>query len=74
MVNGAAGLGSAICAAVACGAYASFEEAVENMVKIKDGFVPNEENHQLYQRILPVYTDITNHTDEILKKTYEIFQ
>ena len=74
VVNGAAGLGSAICAAVACGAYASFEEAVENMVKIKDGFVPNEENHQLYQRILPVYTDITNHTDEILKKTYEIFQ
>ena len=37
VVNGAAGLGSAICAAVACGAYASFEEAVENMVKIKDG-------------------------------------
>ena len=74
VVNGAAGLGSAICAAVASGAYATFEEAVDNMVKIKDSFLPNEENHKLYQKILPIYTDITRHTDEILKKTYEIFE
>jgi len=44
------------------------------MVKIKDSFLPNEENHKLYQKILPIYTDITRHTDEILKKTYEIFE
>ena len=74
VVNGAAGLGSAICAAVTSGAYATFEEAVDNMVKIKDSFLPNEENHKLYQKILPIYTDITRHTDEILKKTYEIFE
>lgn len=73
-VNGAAGLGSAICAAVAAGAYPTFEDAVKNMVRIKDGFEPNEENHKLYERIMPIYFDITNHTDAILKKTYEIFE
>ena len=35
-VNGAAGLGSAICAAVAAGIYAGFDEAVAGMVRIKD--------------------------------------
>ena len=72
-VNGAAGLGSAICAAVAAGVYPTFDDAVKNMVRIKDSFTPNEENHKLYQRILPVYSDITKYTDEILKRTYEIF-
>ncbi len=74
VVNGAAGLGSAICAAVAAGVYASFDEAVENMVRIKDEFTPNPENTQLYDELGMVYKDITNHTDKILKKTYEIFK
>lgn len=73
-VNGAAGLGSAICVAVACGVYKNFEEAVENMVRIKDRFMPNDENNQLYQKLLPVYGDITKHTDVILRRTYDIFQ
>ena len=33
-VNGAAGLGSAICVAVAAGVYSSFDEAVANMVRL----------------------------------------
>lgn len=74
VVNGAAGLGAAICAAVAAGVYQSFDEAVENMVRIKDEFHPNEENTKLYDRMGEVYRDITCHTDEILKKSYEIFQ
>ena len=73
-VNGAAGLGSAICAAVAAGIYGSFEEAVENMVHVKDTFVPNPETVALYERMLPVYQSITTYTDEVLKKSYEIFQ
>ena len=73
VVNGAAGLGSAICAAVATGVYGSFEEAVEGMVKIQDTFVPNPENVELYQKMIPIYKDITVHTDEVLKKTYELF-
>lgn len=72
-VNGAAGLGSAICAAVATGVYGSFDEAVENMVRIKDEFQPNPENAELYTKLREVYKGITVHTDEILKKSYEIF-
>lgn len=72
-VNGAAGMGSAICAAVATGVYGSFEEAVENMVRIKDTFVPNPENVELYKKLVPIYSGITTYTDEVLKKSYELF-
>ena len=72
-VNGAAGLGSAICAAVAAGVYKSFDEAVENMVRIKDTFTPNPEAVAFYEKMYPVYTNITKHTDEVLKEAYELF-
>lgn len=72
-VNGAAGLGSAICVAVAMGVYADFDEAVENMVRIKDFFEPKEEPSAFYQKMLPVYSDITVHTDQILKRAYELY-
>lgn len=72
-VNGAAGVGSAICAAVAAGVYGSFEEAVENMVRFKDTFTPIAENVDLYAKMLPIYGGITSYTDEILKKTHPIF-
>lgn len=73
-VNGAAGVGSAICAAVATKVYGSFEEAVENMVRIKDTFVPDPENVELYKKLVPIYSRITKYTDEILKQSYELFQ
>ena len=72
-VNGAAGLGSAICAAVAANVYDSFESAVEHMVRIKDTFTPIAENAEIYSKMIPVYSEITNYTDPILKKSYEIF-
>lgn len=73
-VNGAAGMGSAICAAVAAGVYESFEEAVEKMVRYKDTFEPDPENVALYEKMLPIYSSITGYTDEVLKKSYEIFK
>ncbi len=73
-VNGAAGLGAAICAAVATGVYPGFDEAVAGMVRVTDRFEPIEENRQIYDRMYPIYHDITNHTDEVLKQTYEIFE
>ena len=73
-VNGAAGLGSAICVAVAAGVYGSFDEAVANMVRIKDAFQPDPEKVAFYEKMFPIYTDITKHTDEVLKKSYELFQ
>lgn len=73
VVNGAAGLGSAICVAVATGAYADFDEAVANMVKIKDTFEPNTDNASFYNKMYPVYSGITVHTDEVLKASYDLF-
>ena len=43
----AAGLGSAICAAVATGAYDTFAAAIEKMVRIRDTFHPIAENTAL---------------------------
>ena len=74
VMNGAAGLGAAICAAVATGIYSDFEQAAAKMVHIRDRFLPNMENHALYTRINDeVYRDITSVTDSILKKTHPIF-
>ena len=33
-----------------------------------------EDYVSLYEKVYPIYWDITNHTDEVLKKTYEIFE
>ncbi|MGL4676355.1 MAG: FGGY-family carbohydrate kinase [Brevinema sp.] len=72
--NNAAGLGAAICVAIATGIYDDFPTAVNHMVKIKDVFHPIDENHQLYQRIInEVYNDISNSVDDVLHKAYTIF-
>ena len=73
-VNGAAGLGAAICAAVAAGVYPSFDEAAEAMVRFRDEFRPIPAHTELYARMLPVYSKITQYTDEVLKQSYPIFQ
>ena len=74
VVNGAASLGSAICAATGIGVYKDFDEATKNMVQIRDEFTPNRENHALYTKVNEeVYHRITGVTDELLKKTWPIF-
>ena len=45
----ATGLGSSIVAFVAKGVYADVYEAVEKMVRVKDEFVPNQKEHEMYQ-------------------------
>ncbi|MDR1677448.1 MAG: sugar kinase [Deltaproteobacteria bacterium] len=73
-INGAVGLGSAICAAMGLGLYNSFTEAMVAMVRKKDTFVPNMENHDFYQKLYDqVYSHITEYTDIILKKAYPLF-
>jgi sugar (pentulose or hexulose) kinase len=74
VVNGAAGLGSAICAAVAVGAYDTFDAAIEKMVRVKDTFYPVKANTTLYNEMNQnVYQQITRATDDILEKAYPIF-
>ena len=72
-VNGAAGLGAAICAAVAVGVYASFEEAVSAMVRVRDTFLPVPAHERVYEKMLPVYNSITAFTDPLLKKSLEVW-
>lgn len=73
VVNGSASLGAAINTAVGLGIYSSYEEAVEKMVKVKDVFKPIPENVQIYKKLNnEVYKGLTEHTDEVLKKTHAI--
>lgn len=74
VVNGAAGLGSAICVAVAVGAYPDFISATQKMVRIKDSFDPIAENVDLYQHMYTdVYQSLRDDVAPILKKSHEIF-
>lgn len=69
-VNGAASLGAAICAAVATGLYKDFDEAVNHMIKQKDEFLPNAENHKAYLKINEAYRDLPKMMEETLKTVY----
>ncbi|MBU2601789.1 MAG: sugar kinase [Actinobacteria bacterium] len=73
--GGGAGLGSAICVAVATGAYPNFETAVARMTKSRESFAPDPANVDVYERMNEaVYKIIPGVTDEILKRSYPIFQ
>ncbi|WP_198417522.1 FGGY-family carbohydrate kinase [Cryobacterium mannosilyticum] len=71
-VRNAAGLGAAICVAVACGVYPTFDDASSRMVHREDTFQPNVENIDLYTQLRAVSVDITAQTDAILQRTHRI--
>jgi len=67
-INGAAGLGAAICAAVATGVYLDFSEAVQEMVIPRDEFQPNAENHRRYSRVNDLaYRNLTQMLEDTLR-------
>ncbi|GLR08390.1 sugar kinase [Mixta theicola] len=73
-INSCASLGAAINTAVGLGLYASYEEAVARMVRVKDLFEPSAQNAALYEAINKgIFKDLPRHTDPILKKSWEIF-
>jgi len=75
VVNGSASMGAAICTTLALGVYKGREEAIEHMVKRRDTFMPIDENVKLYKEINEnVYKNITDCTDELLKKSHKIFE
>jgi sugar (pentulose or hexulose) kinase len=71
-VRNAAGLGAAICAAVACGVYPTFDDASSAMVHREDTFEPNPENVDLYAQLAAVSADLRAQTDSILQRTHRI--
>lgn len=73
-VNSSTSLGAAISVAVALNVYPDHEDAIEKIVREKSRFDPDPEHHRRYTLInREVYKNITDHTDEILKKSHEIF-
>jgi len=73
VVNSSAGLGAAICVALALGIYTDRQEAIDNMVRLRDTFMPVKENVKRYNRInTEVYQHIVPATDNLLLKSHHI--
>ncbi len=69
-----ASLGSAICAAVATGAYPDFAAAAAVMKRGREAFAPNGDNHHVYELMnRNVYRAIHDATDPILEQSFSIF-
>lgn len=67
-------LGAAICVCQHLSIYKDFYEAASKMVKTQQTFIPNPNNHVLYNTINDtVVKNVRVHTDEILKLSYPIF-
>jgi sugar (pentulose or hexulose) kinase len=74
VINGAAAMGSVICAAVATGFYADFDQAVSRMVRQKDAFDCDKERHELYSRVNDgAYKNLTTMLEGTLKTIHSAF-
>jgi len=70
----AAGLGSAICAAVAMGAHDSFQTAIDAMVHEKQSYTPNSQAVDFYQRLnTEVFSQLSSATDHLLKLNHSFY-
>ena len=73
VVNGAAGLGAAICVAVATGVYPGFEEAVRGMVRQRDEFSCDPANRESYRRINEgAYKNLPTMLEDTLKTVHAV--
>ena len=64
----ACGIGSSMVAFVSLGVFKNYEEAINSMVRVKDTFMPNEDNHKIYEYIF------NNNYSKIYKKLLPIFK
>ena len=63
------GLGSSIVAFVAKGIYKDYDEALANMVRVKDTFYPDFEEHELYMELYKdVYCQVYNKLEPLYKR------
>jgi sugar (pentulose or hexulose) kinase len=68
-VKGSAAIGCVINGGMAVNAFASYEEAIEKMVRTDDEFIPNNENTRFYNQLNEkVYKHVNPHFDPLLKE------
>jgi len=73
-IQDAAGTGAAICVAVATGLYSDFDAATRAMVRVKDTFLPNMDNHAVYQQMNDeIFRHINQTTDPLIERIYQLF-
>lgn len=74
-ITGSAGLGAAICVAMALGIYPDRNTAIEKMVRKKEVFNAKPENVALYREINEgVYQHLSANIDNVLRKSHDIFK
>ncbi|MEJ7187936.1 xylulokinase, partial [Staphylococcus epidermidis] len=61
-------MGAAIIAAYGLGWYQSFEDCVNDFIKVENIFKPNMDKHQQYEYYHNIYKDIYTHTKDITAK------
>jgi sugar (pentulose or hexulose) kinase len=74
MVNDAAGLGAAICAAVGHGIYPDWDEATAAMVRPGDEFPPDTKAARAYQQISKMHAALTTYTNPLFRSLAEGLQ
>lgn len=71
----ASSIGASMVAFIANGVYDSYEEAIKGMVREKDVFKPNRQNHELYQRLYKkAYNKIEHYIEPINRSIMEIYK
>ena len=71
--NESCALGAAVCAFIAMGEYATYEEAMDGMIRVRDTFEPNMKDHELYKQIYDeVYTRYYAAVKPLHKKLREL--
>lgn len=68
-VNDAAGLGSAICAAVGCGLHPSWADASAAMVRTGRVFAPSDAGVAAYRPVRDAYRGLHQFTDPLFERT-----
>ncbi|MBK5071858.1 sugar kinase [Budviciaceae bacterium CWB-B4] len=69
VMKGSASVGCAINAGMAVGAFDSYEQATQKLVRTGDRFMPNMENHRFYNELNgEVYKQVNQYFDPLLKK------
>jgi xylulokinase len=74
VVNDAAGLGAAICAAVGHGIYPDWDQATSAMVRPGDEFTPDAKAAGAYRKINKVYALLTTFTDPLFRSMFDSLQ